>query len=156
MPPILASDGTILRAETKPRYDTLNWFWLAEVGEVMGNAAARYGKTTYVDKATPPFAADILNHAFEHLLKFNMGDTSEPHLAHAGANLMMYAAIRHRYPEWFDENGVLLCPSSNTAPIAESTSEPLQTKSRPARATAGMPGGRQSKNGSRKLSHRNQ
>lgn len=86
-------------SEEAPRYDLLEPTFLALVAQRMGQGAATHGERNYLKGIDDPvFVRDRLNHLVAHVLKLAAGDTSDDHLAAAGANLNMLAALLRRTP----------------------------------------------------------
>lgn len=59
----------------------------------MAEGAKKYGLNNW-QKGFP--VEDILNHALAHIYKYISGDRTEPHLAHAAANLLMAIDTKER------------------------------------------------------------
>ncbi|NBV47261.1 MAG: hypothetical protein EBR86_16900 [Planctomycetia bacterium] len=76
------------------RYDLITPIGLREVARAYAEGAKKYGDFNW-EKGMP--VHDLLNHAIAHIYRFLEGDRSEPHLGHAGWNLL--AAI-HSHEAW--------------------------------------------------------
>ncbi len=76
------------------RYDLVSPIGLREVARACAEGAVRYSDYNW-EQGMP--VHDLLNHAIAHIYQFLSGDRSEPHLGHAGWNLL--AAI-HSHELW--------------------------------------------------------
>jgi len=77
------------------RYDLLEWHFLRDMGEVMGEGVKSHGENNWkggVPKAT------VINHLLEHLRQYMEEDTEELHLAKIAVNAMML--------EYYDRMGI--------------------------------------------------
>jgi hypothetical protein len=68
------------------RYDLLEWDFIKDMGEVMGEGLLSHGKNNW--KGGVPKAI-VINHLLEHLRKHLDEDTEELHLAKIAVNAMM-------------------------------------------------------------------
>lgn len=81
-------------SEEAPRYDLIEPAFLDAVARRMAQGAASHGERNYLSGVgDPEFVRDRLNHLVGHVLKLAAGDTSDDHLAAAGANLNMLAVL---------------------------------------------------------------
>lgn len=78
------------------RYDLISPIALEALAETYAEGAAKYGDCNWL-KGIP--TNDLLNHALRHLLLWQRGDTSEPHLAHAAWNIMAMIHFEKTRPE---------------------------------------------------------
>jgi hypothetical protein len=76
------------------RYDLVSPIGLREVARACAEGAQKYSDYNW-ERGMP--VHDLLNHAIAHIYQFLAGDRSEPHLGHAGWNLL--AAI-HSHELW--------------------------------------------------------
>ena len=84
-------------SEHAPRYDLLEPAFLALVAQRMGQGAETHGERNYLKGLDDPvFVRDRLNHLVAHVLALAAGRTDDDHLAAAGANLNMLAALLRR------------------------------------------------------------
>lgn len=66
------------------RYDLISPHILQALAETYAEGAAKYGDDNWL-KGIP--SKDLMNHAMRHLVLWQLGDTTEDHLAHAMWNL---------------------------------------------------------------------
>lgn len=86
-------------SEPGTRFDLLELEFLTRVADRMAQGAQSHGERNYLKgTADPQFIQDRKNHLIAHVLKFVAGDTSDDHLAAAGANLNMLAVLVSRTP----------------------------------------------------------
>lgn len=76
------------------RYDLVSPIGLREVARACAEGSQKYSDYNW-ERGMP--VHDLLNHAIAHIYQFLAGDRSEPHLGHAGWNLL--AAI-HSHELW--------------------------------------------------------
>lgn len=93
------------------RYDLISPIALRALAEVYGYGAQNYGEHNWKSGLT---ASNLLNHAYEHIEKWKMGDTSEPHLAHACWNIFTLLDMSYRKPHLMDVLDVVptICPNT--------------------------------------------
>lgn len=75
------------RELTRPRYDLIPKEWLDCLAAIFEEGAKKYGERNWQDGG-PDFAKDCLNHAMDHLLRFNSGDNSEEQLGKVAWNAL--------------------------------------------------------------------
>jgi hypothetical protein len=81
------------------RLDLISWVALRRLGETLAEGAAKYGDHNWrfgIDQS------NLINHALIHIHKYNDGDRSEDHLAHAMCNLMFALDNDERRPQMLD------------------------------------------------------
>lgn len=83
------------------RYDLVSPFMIESLAKTFAEGATKYGDQNW--RKGLPFS-NLLNHAMNHLVKYAMGDTSEPHLDHAFWNIGAMIEFREtgREPELND------------------------------------------------------
>jgi hypothetical protein len=69
----------------EPRFDLISPYALKALADTYAEGAKKYGDRNYL-KGLP--YSNLINHALNHIHLFQMGDTSEPHMAHAAWNLL--------------------------------------------------------------------
>lgn len=75
------------REITRPRYDLIPKLWLDELASIFEEGAAKYGENSWKNKS-PAFYKDCLNHAQDHLSRFNDGDLTENQLPKVAWNVL--------------------------------------------------------------------
>jgi len=83
------------REAIRPRYDLIPKEWLDELANIFEEGAEKYGEDSWKNKS-PAFFKDCLNHAMDHLLRYNNGDISENQLPKVAWNVL---AVR-----WYEMN----------------------------------------------------
>ena len=78
------------------KYHLMSPVAIRRYAEVMAEGAAKYGEYNW-EKGFP--ISDLLDHTFEHLLKYLDGDRSEDHLGHALWNMCAAVHSEERWPE---------------------------------------------------------
>lgn len=78
------------------RYDLISPHMLQAPAETYAEGSAKYGDDNWL-KGIP--SKDLMNHAMRHLVLWQLGDTSEPHLAHAIWNLGAIIHFEKTRPE---------------------------------------------------------
>lgn len=102
-------------SEPGTRYDLLELEFLKRVADRMAQGAASHGERNYLKGAADPqFIQDRKNHLIAHVLKYVAGDTSDDHLAAAGANLNMLAVLDSRTSNPFIANEHAARPNALT------------------------------------------
>lgn len=83
------------------RYDLVSPWMIESLAKTFAEGAAKYGDQNW--RKGLPFS-NLLNHTMNHLVKYAMGDTSEPHLDHAFWNIGAMIEFREtgREPELND------------------------------------------------------
>jgi hypothetical protein len=79
------------RSDVVPMFRKLPVNPLNRVAIALTEGSVKYDEGLYDrnwEKATPESAAENIDHAIWHILKFLSGDTTEDHLAHAGADIL--------------------------------------------------------------------
>ena len=76
----------IARDETKPRYDLIPLEWRNVLARIL-TEGLRYGENSW-KKQPREFFIDCLNHAEEHLGKYQNGDRSEEQLGKVAWNVL--------------------------------------------------------------------
>lgn len=84
MPP---DPKTAKRELTRPRYDLIPKEWLDWLASIFEEGAVKYGERNWQD-GDQQFAKDCLNHAMDHLLRHNRGDSDEAHLGKVAWNAL--------------------------------------------------------------------
>ena len=79
-------EGSVKRADRKPRFDLIPFEFLESVAHVLSSGAVKYGPYNW-KRGQKDFFLDAWNHAFVHLQKFKEGDATEDHLAHLACNV---------------------------------------------------------------------
>lgn len=114
--------GAVRSAEVEEfRYDLVSPIGLREIARTCAEGARKYSDFNW-EKGMP--VHDLLNHALAHIYRFLGGDRSEPHLPHAGWNVL--AAI-HSLELW---------PHLNAGTLRGEGCVPPATVSRPAETRA--------------------
>jgi len=83
------------------RYDLVSPIGLREVARACAEGAEKYSDFNW-EKGMP--VHDLLNHAIAHIYQFLAGDRSEPHLGHAGWNLLAAIHSHELWPHLNDGN----------------------------------------------------
>lgn len=78
------------------RYDLISPIALKAVAETYGEGSLKYGDSNWQKGIG---SKNLLNHALTHIQQYQIGDTSEPHLAHAIWNLMTIIHFQATRPE---------------------------------------------------------
>jgi hypothetical protein len=121
--------GAVRSSEVEDlRYDLITPIGLREVARAYAEGSKKYGDYNW-EKGMP--VHDLLNHALAHIYQFLAGDRSEPHLGHAGWNLL--AAI-HSHEAWPHLNAGTLrgpgCarPADERSGAAQATPKTISTQ----------------------------
>lgn len=78
--------GSVRSSDAKDfSFTSLPPLGLLALARTAGEGASKYGRFNYL-RGMPLY--DLLEHSFKHMLMFNAGDRSEPHLAHAAWGLL--------------------------------------------------------------------
>ena len=83
------------------RYDLVSPIGLREVARACSEGAQKYSDFNW-ERGMP--VHDLLNHAIAHVYQFLSGDRSEPHLGHAGWNLLAAIHSHELWPHLNDGN----------------------------------------------------
>jgi hypothetical protein len=75
------------RSDDVPAFDLIEPAFLLEMAQVMGEGEKKFGAHNW-KKATPEEQRFTVRHVIGHLVKWLMGDRSEPHLAKAAVGCM--------------------------------------------------------------------
>ena len=78
------------------RYDLITPIGLRRLAETYAEGARKYGDHNWL-KGIP--SNDLVNHAIRHIMLWQVGDTSEDHLAHAVWNLMALMHFEETRPD---------------------------------------------------------
>ena len=81
------------------RYDLISPHILTALAETYAEGSGKYGDTNWL-KGLP--SKDLINHALRHIVLWQQGDTSEPHLAHALWNLGAIIHFEKTRPDLID------------------------------------------------------
>jgi hypothetical protein len=77
------------RKETRLRYDLIPKEFIDNIALIFEEGQKKYGEDNW-KSGDRQFFRDCLNHAQDHLLRFNNGDRSENHLAKVAWNCLAY------------------------------------------------------------------
>jgi len=80
----------------KERYDLISPHILRALAQTYAEGAEKYGDTNWLKGFS---SGSLLNHALRHLVLWQLGDNSEPHLAHALWNIGAIIHFTETRPE---------------------------------------------------------